>query len=87
MMRERLRDARKPERKRSAQNLGQNTRAKTMSPNRLHSFGDMPDYWQRYKEMLEGYHRRDAQKHQQEKDYFEKVLDKRHKLCDDEEHF
>ena len=37
--------------------------------------------------MLQGYHRKDAIKDKQEKAYFDKVLDKIHKLCEDEEDF
>ena len=48
MLRDRLREARHPEIKRSGSESIHNSRAKSASPNRLHSFGDLPNYWSQY---------------------------------------
>jgi len=58
-----------------------------LSPNRQDAFSGLPNYWDHYQDMLEEYHRKDSNRQAHEKAYFEKVLDRIHRICKDEENF
>lgn len=62
-------------------------RSKSLSPLRHDPFGHLPDYWQSYQQMLKTYHKKDKKKRKEVRAYFEKVLARIQKLCNDEEHF
>ena len=67
------------------------SRANSFSPaSRENSFEgrkNKADYWQMYQGKLREYHKKDRARHKIENAYFEKMLDKLNKLCNDEEQF
>ena len=82
LLREKLRQARHPERNYQVE-------PKYASASRSKSQATMmePNYWELYQTMLEEYHRKDKAKSKEQMAHFQKVLDKIHKLCNDEEEF
>ena len=50
-------------------------------------FGNLPDYWKSYQQMLKVYHKKDKKKRGEVREYYEKVLARINKLCNDEEEF
>jgi len=62
-------------------------KAKSLSPVRVDPFSHLPDYWDRYQKMLQMYHRRDKARQAQVRGYFEKVIKRINRLCNEEEDF
>lgn len=85
MLREKLRLARHPELKYRAEQ--QHTYSSAGGTGRSKSLTNMPNYWDNYQKMLEEYHRKDKALQKEEMMHFQKVLDRIHKLCEDEEEF